>query len=96
MVVESDFVIEPPIPLSMVRAGTTVRVQSISGKDETRRRLNDIGFVADTEVVVVSELRGNVIVSVKGVRVAISHAVAHHVLTTDRRIRHGQSRESSR
>lgn len=87
---------DPAIPLSMVRAGTTVRVASISGKDETRRRLNDIGFVADTEVVVVSELRGNVIVSVKGVRVAISRAVAHHVLTTERRAQHGQSQESIR
>jgi len=87
---------EPAIPLSMVHAGSTVRVQSITGRDETRRRLNDIGFVADTEVVVVSELRGNVIVSVKGVRVAISHAVAHHVLTTERRMEHGQSQEGHR
>jgi len=81
MVVESDFVIEPPIPLSMVRPGTTVRVQSVSGKDATRRQLGSIGFVADAEVTVVSELRGNVIVTVKGTRVAISRALAHRVLT---------------
>ncbi len=84
------------IPLSMVRAGATVRVRSTSGKDEMRRRLSEMGFVADTEVTVVSELRGNVIVSVKGVRLAISRAAAHHVLTTDGQARHGQSRESIR
>ncbi len=84
------------IPLSMVRAGATVRVRSTSGKDEMRRRLSEMGFVADAEVTVVSELRGNVIVSVKGVRLAISRAAAHHVLTTDGQGRHGQRRESIR
>lgn len=69
------------MPLSMVRTGEKVRVKSISGKDDTRRFLSNIGFVEDAEVAIVSELNGNVIVNVKGTRVAISRAMANRVLT---------------
>ncbi|MDQ7093754.1 FeoA family protein [Desulfosporosinus sp. PR] len=69
------------IPLSMVRTGERVRVKSISGKDDTRRFLSNIGFVEDAEVTVVTEMNGNVIVNVKGTRVAISKSMASRVLT---------------
>ena len=69
------------IPLSMIRAGEQVRVRSISGRDATRRFLHKLGFVEDAEVSVVSEMNGNVIVNVKGARVAISRSMARRVLT---------------
>jgi ferrous iron transport protein A len=69
------------VPLSMVRAGERVKVKAISGKDETRRFLSNMGFVEDAEVAVVSEMNGNVIVNVKGTRVAISKSMASRVLT---------------
>lgn len=71
----------PVIPLSMVRIGEKVRVKSITGKDESRHFLGHIGFVEDAEVSVVTEMSGNVIVSVKGTRVAISKSMASRVLT---------------
>ena len=71
------------MPLSMVPAGRSVLVQSIRGKDETRRFLNNLGFIEGTEVAVVSELSGNMIVSVKGTRVAISKSMANRVLTQE-------------
>mgnify|MGYP000855072032 CR=1 FL=1 len=67
------------IPLSMVPAGRSVLVQSIRGKDETRRFLESLGFVENAEVCVVSELGGNVIVNVKDTRVAISRAMAARI-----------------
>lgn len=69
------------LPLSMVRRGETVRVRAVSGKDEIRRFLGNIGFVEDAEISVVSEMNGNVIVNVKGTRVAISRSMASRVLT---------------
>lgn len=69
------------IPLSMTRTGEKVRVKSITGKDETRHFLGNIGFVEDAEVSVVSEMNGNVIVNIKGTRVAISKSMASRVLT---------------
>ena len=71
----------PVMPLSMVRAGEKVRVRSISGKGETRRFLGSLGFVENAEVAVVSELNGNVIVNVKGTRLAISKVMASRVMT---------------
>lgn len=70
-----------PIPLSFVNTGDVVRVKAIRGKDETRRYLANMGFADNTEVSVISELDGNVIVNVKGTRVAISKALANRVLT---------------
>lgn len=69
------------IPLSMIGAGEKVHVKSIGGKDETRRFLCNLGFVENAEVSVVSELNGNVIVNVKGTRMAISKTMASRVLT---------------
>jgi ferrous iron transport protein A len=69
------------MPLSMVAAGEKVRVASVRGKDEIRRFLSNLGFVEDTEVLVVSELSGNVIVNVKGTRMAISKVMASRILT---------------
>ncbi len=68
------------MPLSMARSGQKVQVKAIRGKDETRRFLSNIGFVEDAEVSIVSEMGGNVIVNVKGTRVAISRSMASRVL----------------
>lgn len=67
------------IPLSMIRTGESAVVVKIHGKDEIKRFLESLGFVEGSEVAIVSELLGNVIVNVKGTRVAISHAMASRV-----------------
>ena len=64
----------PQIPLAMVSGGETVKVLSIRGKDEVQRFLRNLGFI-------ISELGGNVIVSVKGTRVAVSKSMAARVVT---------------
>ena len=69
------------IPLSMVGSGEKVSIKLIGGKDKTRRFLCNLGFVEGAEVSVVSELNGNVIVAIKGTRMAISKAMASRVLT---------------
>lgn len=69
------------VPLSLVRAGEKTQVRFISGKDDIRRFLRNIGFVEDAEVTVVTEMNGNVIVNVKGTRVAISKSMARRIMT---------------
>ncbi len=71
----------PQIPLAMVSGGETVKVLSIRGKDEVQRFLRNLGFIEGAEVTVISELGGNVIVSVKGTRVAVSKSMATRVVT---------------
>lgn len=67
------------MPLNMARQGEALSVQSVHGKDETRRFLESLGFVTNAAVTVVTELGGNIIVNVKGTRVAISRAMANRV-----------------
>lgn len=68
------------LPLSMVRTGETVRVGSIRGNDDTKRFLRNLGLVEDARVTVVCERAGNVIVQVKGTRIAVSKAMAGRIL----------------
>lgn len=68
------------MPLSLSPAGSVVQIRAISGKDETRRFLEGLGFVVGGQVSVVSELSGNLIVNVKQSRVAISKSMANRIL----------------
>ncbi|MCO7176699.1 ferrous iron transport protein A [Sporolactobacillus kofuensis] len=69
------------LPLSLVHAGDSVCVKWISGKGETRRLLSTLGFVENTLLTVISEMDGNVIVNIKGTRVAVSKVMARRVMT---------------
>ena len=53
------------MPLTMAKQGETVTIRKITGKDEVRQHLAELGFVVDGEVTVVSELGGNLILQVK-------------------------------
>ena len=67
------------MPLSMVKAGESGLVQRIGGKEETRRFLENLGFVPGSSVTLISENHGNVIVHVKESRIAISKEMANKI-----------------
>ena len=64
------------MPLTMLNIGETGEIKRIGGNEETRRFLNNLGFVVGAEVVVVSAIGGNVIVNIKDSRVAINEDMA--------------------
>lgn len=68
------------MPLSMVNAGEANTIKRVGGKEETRRFLENLGFVTGGSVTVVSEIRGNMIVNVKGARVAIGKEMANKIM----------------
>jgi ferrous iron transport protein A len=68
------------MPLSLSPAGSAASIQAIKGKDETRRFLEHLGFVVGGDVMVVSELNGDLIVHVKESRVAISRSMANRIM----------------
>ena len=68
------------MPLSMVCDGENFLIKKINGKEEVRRFLANLGFVAGTEISVVSKICGNVIVQVKDSRVAISKEMAQKII----------------
>ena len=53
------------MPLTMAKPGETVTIRKITGKDEVRQHLAELGFVVDGSVTVVSEIAGNLILQVK-------------------------------
>lgn len=68
------------MPLSMVSDGEDFLIKKIMGKEEVRRFLENLGFVAGTQVSVISKISGNVIVQVKESRVAISKEMAQKII----------------
>lgn len=68
------------MPLSMVREGEPEVIKRVGGKEDTRRFLENLGFVAGSEVTVVSEINGNMIVNIKDSRVAIGKDMANKIM----------------
>ena len=68
------------MPLSLASVGDVNIIKQVSGKDEVRQHLAELGFVAGAEVTVVSELDGNLILSVKESRVALDKAMAMRLM----------------
>ncbi len=67
------------MPLSMLNVGESKCIQRISGNDETKRFLANLGFVEGCRVSVLSELAGNLIVNIKETRVAIDKSMANRI-----------------
>lgn len=68
------------IPLTMAKAGETVTIKRITGRDEVRAHLAELGFVMDAKVTVVNEMGGNLIVQVKDSRVALDRSMASRLM----------------
>ena len=68
------------MPLTMAKQGETVTIRKITGKDEVRQHLAELGFVVDGEVTVVSELGGNLILQVKDSSIALDRAMANRIM----------------
>lgn len=68
------------IPLTMVKPGETMTIQKITGKDEVRQHLAELGFVLDSAVTVVSEMGGNLILQVRESRIALDRTMANRIL----------------
>ena len=68
------------MPLSMAKVGETVTIRKITGKVQIRQHLAELGFVVESDVTVVSELGGNLILQVKDSRVALDRTMANRIM----------------
>ena len=68
------------MPLAMAKTGETVTIRKISGNDEVRQHLAELGFVVDSDVTVVSEIAGNLILQVKDSRIALDKTMANRIM----------------
>lgn len=67
-------------PLTMAKTGETVTIRKITGKDEIRQHLAELGFVVDENVTVVNEIAGNLILQVKDSRIAVDRTMANRIM----------------
>ena len=68
------------MPLTMAKTGDTVTIRKITGRDEVRQHLAELGFVVDSDVTVVSEIAGNLILQVKDSRMALDKTMANRIM----------------
>lgn len=68
------------MPLSLAKPGEENVIRNIGGKEETKKFLNNLGFVVGGVVTVVSEVSGNIIVNIKDSRVAIGKDMASKII----------------
>lgn len=68
------------MPLAMAGVGDVNTIKKITGRDDVRQHLAELGFVVGEEVRVVSELGGNLILSIKESRVALDRTMAMRVM----------------
>lgn len=68
------------MPLTLAKPGETVTIRKITGKDELRQHLAELGFVVDSTVTVVSEIAGNLILQVTDSRIALDRSMANRIM----------------
>lgn len=68
------------MPLTMANTGEPLTIKKIGGKEDTRKFLESLGFVAGGAVTVISDIQGSVIVNVKDSRIAIGKDMAMKVM----------------
>lgn len=64
------------MPLLFAEKGRSCRITDIQGRDKVKTFLSSLGFVPGNEVTVISEVSGNLIVIVKGSRLAVDRDLA--------------------
>ncbi|WMJ76192.1 MULTISPECIES: FeoA family protein [unclassified Sedimentibacter] len=66
--------------LAMVALGDTIEVLGYRGKDDMKRRLQDMGLVKGERIQVIGENQGGLILLVKGVKVALNKGLASLIM----------------
>lgn len=64
----------------MAKIGESNTIKRIGGREDTKKFLENLGFVTGGMVTVVSEISGNMILKVKDSRVALSKDMTNKIL----------------
>ena len=68
------------MPLTMARIGEENTIKKVGGREETKKFLENLGFVTGGVVTVVSEISGNMILNVKDSRIALGKDMANKIV----------------
>jgi len=68
------------MPLTVTKIGEENSIKKVGGRDETRKFLENLGFIPGSHVTIITKNSGNVIVSIKESRIAISQEMAAKIM----------------
>ncbi|MBS4535076.1 ferrous iron transport protein A [Clostridium sp. D2Q-14] len=68
------------MPLTFAEVGKQNLIKKINGKNKTKNFLESLGFIVNEKVTIVSKFQGNLIVNIKGTRVAIDKTMANRIM----------------
>ena len=68
------------LPLPTAQEGEVVTIKKISGNDNVRLHLAEMGFTVGSKITVVSRLGGNMILQVRDSRVALDESMARRIM----------------
>ena len=67
------------MPLTFANANEEYIIKKVGGLEETKRHLENLGFVAGGTVTVLNTIDGNIIVNVKESRIALGTKMAEKI-----------------
>lgn len=68
------------MPLTMLSPGREAIINVCKARDSTKKFLEGLGIIPGASISVISEMNGNLIVCVKGSRLALNKGVAQQLL----------------
>jgi len=69
------------LPLSFGASGDDLMVKQVGGSEDVKQHLGDLGFVPGAVVRVISSHNGDMIVDLKGTKLAITREMASKIKT---------------
>lgn len=70
------------LPLTFASEGDGVIVRKVSGAAETKKHLEDLGFVVGAEIQVISSHGGNLIIKIKDSSLALVREMASRIMVS--------------
>ena len=67
------------LPITMASSGESILVKKITGKDDTRHHLNELGLVEGDTITVIQNNNGILILQVKDGRIALDEKLAMRI-----------------
>lgn len=68
------------MPITMAPAGERLVIRKITGRNDMRQRLAELGFVIGADVTVVNSLAGNLIIQIRDSRIALDRTLAGRII----------------
>ncbi len=68
------------MPLAMVSIGEKRKIKSLTGTEDIKKHLIDLGFVSGQDVLVLGDSAAGMILLVKGTKIALNRGLAQKIL----------------